>query len=244
MFEKLLSYAVNQLYSKKISKFELVYLSSKDSDKSEEILNYILSFEKSVSKELLLEVYRDLSFKHSNGSSKYLSYFNKYKGLFNQVETLTKEDIYLFSYTIKQVSDLNRFNKALELCDMIERRISGSEDDEIILESLIIYYWYANLNFKLHNNLDSILYADKTIQLIQESKKDRTSLIDEEGFKSIQEQMDRIKSSTSVGTPVVHMKKYGRNEKVKVRYSDGKIIESKYKKVKADILAEVCEIIS
>ncbi len=38
-------------------------------------------------------------------------------------------------------------------------------------------------------------------------------------------------------------KKFGRNDLVKVKYTDGKIVEAKYKKVEDDINNKVCEII-
>jgi len=243
LFEKLLDYSENVLCKGELNRFELAYLSSKKSEKSEDILNYILSFEKQVNNELLLKIYRGLCFKHSDGSPKYLSYFNKYKKSFHNNEGLIKDDIYLFSLAIKHNSNLNRFKNALELCSLIGDRINASKDEEIQFESLIIYYWNANLNFRLHNTVASILYANKTIELIKESKRDRTSLIDEEGLKAIQEQMEKIKGSSSVGTPVVNVKKYGRNEKVKVKYLNGEIIEGKYKKLMADILSGKCEVI-
>ena len=68
-------------------------------------------------------------------------------------------------------------------------------------------------------------------------------MIDEKGVKAIIEQMRQIKSSSISRKPMIIGKKYGRNERIKVQYLDGKIIENKYKKLEADIIAERCKII-
>ena len=242
-FERLLDYSYNILFDKKIDRYQIVYSSSKFSTQSEDFLKYILSHKSSASDPILLKVYRDLAFGLSEKSSDFFIYFHSYEKLFLKIDILSGDDIYLFARAIKNYSDANEINKGIELCKTIDSRLSNIEDEELIFESVIIYYWFSNLNFSLKNQKEAIVYADKTIQLIHDSKKERTSMIDEKGVKSIVEQMKQIKSSSISRNPVISTKKYYRNDKVKVQYLDGKITESKYKILEADIIAERCKIL-
>jgi hypothetical protein len=55
--------------------------------------------------------------------------------------------------------------------------------------------------------------------------------------------MNQIKQSIRTSTPITTGMKYGRNDKIKVRYKDGSVKDGKYKKFEADILAKRCLII-
>ena len=92
--------------------------------------------------------------------------------------------------------------------------------------------------------MKSTVYANKTLNLIGKSKKERTSFIDKKGLKTISEQMTQIKSSSIERKPFIRGKKHGRNDKITVKYLDGKIKETKYKKIEADLLLDRCKIIS
>jgi len=242
-FERLLDYSYNVLFDKKIDKDQIVYSSSKHSAKSEDFLKYILDHKVTASDSILLRVNRDLAFGSSKKSSDFFTYFHSYEKLFLKNDNVNGDDIYIYALAIKNYSDANKLKEGIELCKTIDSRLSNIEDEELIFESVIIYYWFSNLNFSLKNQKDAIVYADKTIHLIQDSKKERTSMIDEKGVKSIVEQMKQIKSSSISRKPVISAKMYGRNERVKVQYLDGKVVENKYKKLEADIIAERCKII-
>ena len=242
-FERLLDYSYENLFDKKIDKYQIVYSTSEFSSKREGLLKYILNHETSATNLTLLSVYRDLAFSLSGKSSDFFTYFISYERLFLKNDNVNGDDIYIYALAIKNYSDENKINEGIKLCQTIDSRLSDIEDEELIFESVIIYYWFSSLNFSLKKQKDAIFYADKTIQLIQGSKKKRTSMIDEKGVKSIVEQMNQIKSSAISRKPVIRPKSYGRNERVKVQYLDGKIVENKYKKLEADIIAERCKII-
>jgi hypothetical protein len=95
----------------------------------------------------------------------------------------------------------------------------------------------------LGNKHKYIFYAEKTISIIDTSKEKRTSMIDEKGLKYISNKMNQIIYSSTIKIPIVGAKKYGRNDRLKVKYQDGLIKEDKYKKLEPDILAERCVII-
>jgi len=242
-FERLLNYSYNILYNQKISKFQIVYSSVNFSIQKEEVLKYILRNEIEVSDSILLKTYRDLALTTLRDTTEFFTFFNKYKDLFLKTDLLNKDDIYLFSLAIKFYSDKNKNHDGIKLCRALDVKINNIEDKELKFESVIIYYWYSILSFSLIKKDDAIKYANITIQLIAKSKNKITSMIDEKGLKNIVQQMNQVKRSFTRSTPIIKERKYGRNEKVKVKFKDGIIKEGKYKKFEADILAERCHII-
>lgn len=207
LFDELLDYAEKELYKDKLpDRFYLAYISSKLSDKSESILKYILGFENSIDNELHINIYRDLSMMYSDNPPKYFIYFNKYKKLFNQTSEVLKDDIYLFALGIKHYSDSKKIREGLELCEIIRKRIKDIENEDLKLESSIIYYWCATLNFSKKNRDKSIQYSSKTIELINSSKKKGNSMLGEEGLNNIVEQMEKIKYSYTIMNPIIKEK--------------------------------------
>lgn len=243
LFHDILDYAENNLFNQEKNKFEIVYeVSHLSNAKKVELLNYLFDYKSEIKEKLYLDVLKDLSLLNAAQYSKFFNYFNEFLNNFENVE-INESIILLFAIAIKHESDLGNIKKGLELCDIINNELNNIEDEEIIFESLIINYWYANLYFSSNNKELSIENADKTINIINESKKESTSAIDSKGLKDISKQMFRIKDSWASRIPFVSGKKYGRNDRVKVKYIDGKITEGKYKRLEADIVAERCEII-
>ncbi len=242
-FERLLNYSYNNLFKQKIEKYQIAYSSSKVSTNGEKILKYILDNESNISDPILLRIYQDLVFSSSGEKSDFFTHFHKYEELFFKLDKINSNDIYTYTLAIKSYSDINKPEEGIKLCQRIESKLSNLEDEELIFESVIIYFWFSTLYFSVKNRKKAVEYADKTIQLINNSKKEKTSMIDEKGVKSIIGQMKQIKQSIKTSIPISRGKKYGRNEKVKVKYKDGLVKEDKYKKVEADILSERCVII-
>ena len=87
----------------------------------------------------------------------------------------------------------------------------------------------------------SLEYANKTLFLLKNTK--RTSALDEEGILSITKQMNQIKNHFTVRIPIKGSKKYGRNDKVHVEYSNGIKKYDKYKKFESDIDLGLCVVI-
>lgn len=243
IFENLLDYINTNLLSSK-SKYELIFRASLISrENKQEILNYLLQFSLDIEEELLLMIYRDLAFLHIENQNLFFETFNNYLVLFKKYNNIISNDIYIFGLCIKYNSDKNNILKAIELCDVINSKIEKIDDENLKLESVIIYYWYSNLYFSLKDKFNAIKYADITLEIIKNSNGRKMSMIDEKGLKSISEQLYQIKYSSTITNPIVTSKKYSRNDKVKVKYKNGNVIEKKYKLVEADILAERCEII-
>ena len=245
LFDDLISYSLDSIYGGKKNKFEVLYNSIKyDTSNNVDVLNYLLENKENLNSSLLLNIYRALAFLCSDNVHLFFKNFNEYLEVFKDSNAPIKiADIHLISRAIKFYSDSNAINKGIVLCDLVDNKLSNSYKEDLKFESLIIYYWYALLYFSLGNKHKSIFYAEKTISIIDTSKEKRTSIIDEKGLKYVSNKMNQIIYSSTIKIPIVGAKKYGRNDRLTVKYQDGLIKEDKYKKLEPDILAERCVII-
>lgn len=242
-FNSLLEYANSELLPH-LNIYEIIYRTSLiSSNNQSDLLNYLIEFSNKIETNLLLIIYRDILIINYKNPNSYLNIFNKYSSLFAKANSVSNNDIYVFAIYIKHNSDRKNIPEALKLCRIISDKIEYSEDENLKLESVIIYYWYSNLYFTIHDRDNTFKYADIALELISNSNGKKISMIDEAGLKSISSQLTQIKMSFSVTNPVVSTKKYGRNDRIKVKYTDGKIIEKKYKQLEPDILAGRCVVI-
>lgn len=245
LFEKLLDYTVQNLIFDK-SKYEIIYRTTAIARTTEQdILNYLVGLDNNeIEDVVLLAAYRGLLLINVQNHTVFLNLFEKYLSIFKKVETVINTDIYVFAYCIKIYSDKKNINQGLSLCETLLDIIRKQETDDLKYDSIIIYYWYSNLNFSNKNRNNAIEFANIALELIKDSKGRNLSMIDEAGLKSISEQLNQIKLSSTIITPIQSSKKIGRNDRVRVRYINGEVKEDKYKKLEADILAERCLIIS
>ena len=242
-FENFLNYVNTNLLPNK-SKYELVFRASLIAkENKKDLLNYLVQFSPDIEEELLLMIYRDLVFLYVENLTLFFETFDKYLTLFKKFNNIISNDIYIFGLCIKFHSDKNNIQEALKLCDVINPKIEKIDNENLKFESVIIYYWYSNLYFSLKDKKNAIKYADITLEIIKNSNGRKMSMIDEKGLKSISDQLYQIKLSSTVTNPIIISKKYSRNDKVKVKYKNGDVIEKKYKLVEADVLAQRCEIV-
>jgi hypothetical protein len=242
LFNKLLDYLEREKLTN-MDRYEYIYRASLASNKNKtDLLNYLIKLSPLIEDDLLLLIHRDLLFINIENNT-YNNKFNEYQILFDKSDTFTSNDIYAFALCIKYNSDNKNILEALKLCDIIDKKIVLCKDENLKFESVIIYYWYANLYFSLKDKTNAVKYANLTLALIDNSNGRKMSMIDEAGLKSISAQLNQIKLSSSITSPIIVTKKYGRNDRVKVKYNNGDVIEKKYKQVEADILAGRCVVI-
>ncbi len=246
LFEKLIDYSKTLFNDNNI--YELVYKSALiTSINKEHLLLYILNKEEELNNEALyFNTLRHITNFYANtDNEKYEKYFKEYMLIHKNQQKIDSEDIYLYAIHIKYILSKNsrlNLNRALELCEIIDSKLKDIEDDELINESLIIYYWYATIYMQKDDKEKSLEYSNKTLFLLKNTK--RTSALDEEGILSITKQMNHIKNHFTIRIPIKGSKKYGRNDKVHVEYSNGIKKYDKYKKFESDIELGLCVIIN
>jgi tetratricopeptide (TPR) repeat protein len=241
LFKNLVDFVARNLILDR-SEVEIIYeVSTVTIGDREELLNYLVSC--NPPSDLLIKIYRDWAFLQTNNLRRYLELFENYKNLFELRDSVSADDIYLFALCIKYNSDIGRIKRALDLCEILDDRFHEGLEDDLKFEYTIIYYWFATLYFGLKNKQNSLNYANKALDCIDLSVHKGTSMMDEKGLSSIREQLISIKKSSTVYMPITVGRKYGRNDRIKVRYLDGRIVEKKFKYIEADLIADRCKVI-
>lgn len=252
-YDSLMNYAVEKLNIDK-SKAQITLDMEKILDSENNHLSYFLNNNKdtNIDNLELLNVLRSISLKYCNRLDIFYSYFNRYKKLFDSIDEITQVDIYLFIIAVKNLHGNNKNKDALDLCFYIEERFNNINHDMIDFDFIFIYYWASLISLYEKDFLLSLKYANQTLGLIDNFEIQPTSLIDEEALKSIREQMTEIKrlakaDSNSKNSHSVPMKKYSRNQRVKVYYPNqgftGVTRIEKFKHVIDDIENRKCIII-
>ena len=243
LFEDLLNYSATKLLPTS-SKYEIIYQTVLGSTENKlNLLNYLLKFKDSIEENLLIDIYLNLALNQSDDNKKFLETCEKYFNLFIKSNRITADDIYLFAVSAGRYFNQNKFFDVINLCKKIESKFPNIEDEKLKLESAIIYYWFAMAYFSIKDRINAKKYSDKALELISNSNKKSTSILDEKGLQAISGQLHQIKYSSNINQPILNNRKYGRNEKVKVKYLDGREVVKKYKIIEADILAERCRIL-
>lgn len=246
-FEKLLNYSISKLFPN-LNKYELIYqISSITQNNKEKILDYLLKFKDDINNLLLLNIYKELTFIKTTDYNIFIEYLSNYLKLFNNNETIKSDDVYLHAIAIKTYYDKNQLRPALDLCISIDKRLSQIKDENLKFELVIIYYWYSYIYGLIKDSNNSLKYANKGLELIENSNRKSTSIFDEAGLNSIKENLINIrKQFTIVKTPTNNFPsnhKHQRNDIVKVKYIDGTITENKFKKFENDLKSGKCMII-
>lgn len=243
LFTKILDYAESILFNKQKNKYEIIYEVTKSvPDKRSNILTYILENKSEINDHLYRNVLKNISFLVTDNHIKFFEYFNDYLKLFDTLIDIGEDDILLFAIAIKQYFKLKKIDNALQLCETIEIKIKTLDGQKLKTESLMIYYWYAVLYERKYNKELAVMYAEKTIKLINDAKNEAISIVDEQGLEYMSNSMNKTINMFIKRIPIVHDNKFGRNDKIKVRYTDGKIKECKFKQIKDDLEAGRCEI--
>lgn len=102
----------------------------------------------------------------------------------------------------------------------------------------------------MHIGLFDISKSKETAECILRMANDKkisrykSDLLGSEGLSIIKSNAEYILKPESNKTTQVRIKnKIGRNDVVRVRYNDGRVLKSKYKKVEDDINSNICVII-
>ena len=247
LFEKTSDY-LTSLFNDTKNKYELIYESAifTATNNKENLLHYLYSNKDSLSEPLYYNTLRALVSYYSSDNKSFKKYFSEYFKVNENIRNIDSDDIFIYAMAIKiYLTESENYNIdfALELCKTIDSKIQSMNDEMLNFESLIIYYWFAIIYADKKDEHKSLEYSNKTLNLIKESKENKTSAIDEEGILSISKQMNEIKSSFIKRVPIKKEKKYGRNEKIHVEYTTGIKKYGKYKSFESDIQANRCKIV-
>lgn len=142
---------------------------------------------------------------------------------------------------IQAYYSISEFSIVKKICNSIIIKLLD-EKSNIQQELILMYYWLCNVCLKLRDYNFFKIYANNGIVLLTTYKIGPNSLLDTENIQIIKETFYRIKDFDGKISLSANIK-HGRNEIVTVRYLDGNIICTKYKKIIQDIESNKCILI-
>jgi hypothetical protein len=208
--------------------------------------NSIYFFEQSVS----------LSKDYSNpesvfNSNKYLAYMDSsnitavdlyFKGFQNYIETSDQVDVRLFEHRITECLNEGDYEKSVWYSDLIIG-IEGLNNHSGCVKLLSILYLKMNA---LQNSSDQLDIALKVKDIISKTEGDdlKVTVITKDSLNFMKKETEKLLISIKPVEQVVRSKRrYGRNERITVRYEDGRVDVKKYKQVEESIEAGSCTIV-
>jgi len=155
-------------------------------------------------------------------------------------------DMEIFANLIYSLTEKKKYNEALKYVDLINS-IKATVPDINLINYLVIYHLELNLYWFTGDTKKAMKKAEEIVHLANDArvKNQKSNLLGDTGLDVIKQNAESIIHPTQVQqTPVKVAKSYGRNEMIKVRYKDGAIIETKFKKVEKDLSSGACFILN
>ncbi|BES61593.1 AAA-like domain-containing protein [Dysgonomonas capnocytophagoides] len=173
--------------------------------------------------------------------SEYIALFSE-----NRKFAVNYLDMDIFANAIYILIEKKRYADAVKYIGIINS-LKGEVAKELLINYIAIYnlelnaYFYLNKNDKIKEKAREILDLcnDESV------KKQKSNLLGDTGLETIRQNAESILFPKAKGLKPIRVgKTYGRNEVVKVKYKDGKIVQTKFKKVETDINQELCFILN
>lgn len=170
----------------------------------------------------------------------YIEMFQK-----ERLEKIDYLDMEIFANLIFELTGQNQYELALNYTHLINS-FKPSVPEDIHINYIVIYHLQLNLYLimklqdKAHEKAFEILEMADNDHI----KRQKSNLLGETGLDVITRNAKSVINETSIRIPVRKSKSYGRNEFVKVRYKDGTVLMSKYKKIEEDLSNGECFILN
>jgi tetratricopeptide (TPR) repeat protein len=153
-------------------------------------------------------------------------------------------DVNLFASTATMLIEKQFYREALE-CLRIINSINYTPD-EILRDYLFIFQLEIDLLFRLNQDVAAHEKAQRLFSLIKDKKISNLSwrMVDDKLLESIFDYVKSVlKAFKQTNKSIETTNSIERNQKIIVRYNDGRTVEAKYKKLKPDIDKGLCAII-
>ena len=218
-------------------------------DKAIKIFNYIYESMKSstelVDDETKYNTLKFLAYGSDRNESKgydieYISLFKK-----NRLYPIDFLDMEIFINLIFSLTEKRQFDEALKYANYIVS-LKSSASEQYLINYLIINHLQLNIYLYLNDKENSLLMAKQILELAnnEKVKKQKNHLLGDTGLDIIKQNAESILHPKEKSIlPTKSSKTYGRNQILKVRYKDGTILETKFKKVEKDISIGECMIL-
>jgi tetratricopeptide (TPR) repeat protein len=170
----------------------------------------------------------------------YIVLFKKYRQY-----TIDFLDMEIFINLIFSLTEKKQFSEGLKYANLIIS-FQDSAPEQNLLNYLIIYHLRLNIYSYLNDKANAIETAKQILELARNEKvkNQKSNLLGSTGLDIITQNAESIlRPKVKNIVPIKSSKIYTRNQILKVRYKDGTILETKYKKVEKDISSGECRVL-
>lgn len=178
--------------------------------------------------------------KNTKRAEEYILLFQK-----NRVRSVDYIDFSIFAHFIYNLLNKKRYQEALHYINVIN--LAKQEVAENLwINYLVIYNQELNVYYYLNRFDKTRIKAQEILDLCnnEKLKNQKSNLLGDTGLETIKKNAELILyPKIRENKPVVVGKTYGRNEVVRVKYKDGRIVETKFKRIEEDITNGECAII-
>ncbi len=256
-FEPFFNYAINNLYSNK-KDYELMYetavLAVNSGEKSTSLkLLYEIGGKDGVSNQILKNTYQIIGLIDNEDRKKSFSYLIKFARLFDENDNFKQSlqviDFNSFISIIDYYRKDNKIEQSYKYAKIIEKHINNNLNTDLKTSAISIYFELMDYHQFKGDFVDANNYANTILKLIGEVKPTLNELsdIDKKWIKDVEKQTNSLlykNDPLKRRIPTINSnRKIGRNELVKVKYKNGNISTTKYKKVIDEIDKGECVIV-
>jgi len=167
----------------------------------------------------------------------YVNIFHK-----NRITPIDYFDMEIFINLIFSLTEKGKFDEALKYANFIVLQKEFAPE-QILIDYLVVYHLQLNIYSILNDKINEKIKAEQIIKFANDEKvKNQTSnLLGETGMDIIKQNAEaKLGKKEKNILPVKSSKVYGRNQILKVRYKDGTILETKFKKIEEDLSTGDC----
>lgn len=154
-------------------------------------------------------------------------------------------DLEIFINLIFSLTENRQFNEALKYANIIISLKESATEDNLI-NYLIVYHLQLNIYTYMNDKANALIKAEQILDLANNDKviNQKSNLLSDTGLDIIKQNAEKILRPIEKNIlPLKSSKVYGRNQILKVRYKDGTILETKFKKIENDIFNGDCMVL-
>lgn len=154
-------------------------------------------------------------------------------------------DMEIFINLIFALTEKKKYEEALKYVVIIDS-FKDSAPEHNLINYLLVYHLQLNIYLYLNDKLNSVSKAEQILELANNEilKHQKSNLLGDTGLDIIKQNAESIiRPKRNNIIPIRSNKSYGRNQILKVRYKDGTILETKFKKIEKDIGTGDCMVL-
>lgn len=188
-------------------------------------------------KEIKYKILKLLAFfgdakKNMDRHSEYISLFGDAR-----YENVDNMDLEIFAAAIFSLTEQKKYDVALKYINII-KSVKENTAESLLRDYLVIYHLELNIFIYLNNIERARESAKSIIQYANDEKivNQKSTLVNESGLDIIKQNAEQVLTpSPPKQKPIINTNLYRRNDIVTVRYKDGNVLETKYKKIESDL---------